>query len=305
MTSYNQDGRVGPWAAEKLEFLGKYLSAYTTILRKQEWCDGYLYIDAFAGAGRTEVRASENGSVRAEDLLFDVSEFGRDDDEAQTYIDGSPYVALGIEHQFSRYYFVEKNPERVSRLNDIKTEFSSTRNINVVSGDAIQAISKIVSNSGYDWRSHRAVIFLDPFGMQVPWNIIEKIAETRAIEIILNFPVGMAIQRLLPRSGVFTAEQRERLNRYFGLVEWEEVIYQRSIDLFGATDVQKVQNSGNRLVSWYRDRLKLLFGFSSLPRLVRNSRGSHLYYLLFAGPNENGAKIASEVLRQGEVVRAN
>ena len=94
MTSYNRDGRVGPWAGEKLEFLSKYLSAYTTILRKQDWCKGYLYIDAFAGAGKAEVRSSNRFELSAQDLLFDVSEFGREDADAQTYIDGSPYVAL-------------------------------------------------------------------------------------------------------------------------------------------------------------------------------------------------------------------
>jgi hypothetical protein len=33
---------VGPWAREKLECLGKYLAAYTIILRKQHWLKGYF-----------------------------------------------------------------------------------------------------------------------------------------------------------------------------------------------------------------------------------------------------------------------
>ena len=47
---------VGPWAQEKLECLRKYLHAYTTILSKQHWPKGYIYIDAFAGTGRSKVR---------------------------------------------------------------------------------------------------------------------------------------------------------------------------------------------------------------------------------------------------------
>jgi hypothetical protein len=46
---------VGPWAKDKLERLQKYLSAYTTIMRKQKLCKGYFYIDAFAGPGEHEL----------------------------------------------------------------------------------------------------------------------------------------------------------------------------------------------------------------------------------------------------------
>jgi three-Cys-motif partner protein len=40
----------GDWTAIKLEILKKYLSAYTTILRKKNYYK-IAYIDAFAGTG--------------------------------------------------------------------------------------------------------------------------------------------------------------------------------------------------------------------------------------------------------------
>jgi len=45
---------VGPWAADKLARLREYLQAYTTILSKYRY--GFVYIDAFAGAGSAYVR---------------------------------------------------------------------------------------------------------------------------------------------------------------------------------------------------------------------------------------------------------
>ena len=42
---------VGPWAKDKLARLRDYLNAYTRIMSKQAWCQGYHYIDAFAGPG--------------------------------------------------------------------------------------------------------------------------------------------------------------------------------------------------------------------------------------------------------------
>ena len=50
---------VGPWVQEKLEYLRKYLHAYTTILSKQQWLKGYFYIDAFAGPGTLKIRQQQ------------------------------------------------------------------------------------------------------------------------------------------------------------------------------------------------------------------------------------------------------
>jgi len=141
--------------------------------------------------------------------------------------------------------------------------------------------------------------------MQVPWTIIEKIAANGSLEILLNLPIGMAIQRLLPKSGKFTEIQKNKLTEYFGSSDWEKIIYERSSDLFGQQSTTKLEASGERLALWYRDRLEKAFGFAPPPRLITNSRGSHLYYLLFAGPNKNGAKIAAHVLKQGTSLRKN
>src|SRR5262252_8074405 len=53
---------VGPWAEAKLECLRKYLSAYTTILRKQRF-KGYVYVDAFPGAGTAKIRKKKAGDA--------------------------------------------------------------------------------------------------------------------------------------------------------------------------------------------------------------------------------------------------
>lgn len=301
MTSYNRDGKVGPWALEKLACLGKYLDAYTTILRKKDWCKGFYYFDSFAGAGKSEIR--KTSSLASERFTFDIASFHTDDAEEESYVDGSPRVALDIQHPFTKYFFIEKNRNRVRRLEELKQEYKGKRVIEVTADDASRALSNFVTECGINWKNHRAVAFLDPFGMQVPWRTLEILASTGAVEIILNFPVGMAIQRQLPRSGTFTAEQREMLTRYFGSPDWEDLLYEKTTDLFGDVDVNKTQRSGDRLARWYGKRLKSLFGYASQPYLITNSRGSHIYYLLFAGPNSTGAKIASDIfLKQGRKI---
>jgi three-Cys-motif partner protein len=55
----------------------------------------------------------------------------------------------------------------------------------------------------YDWirENRRAVVFLDPFGMQVTWNTIQAIAETKAIDLWVLFPLGIGVMRMLPNHG--------------------------------------------------------------------------------------------------------
>jgi three-Cys-motif partner protein len=137
--------------------------------------------------------------------------------------------------------------------------------------------------------------------MQVPWSTIEALGQTRAIEVFLNFPVGMAIQRLLRRSGQFTLKQRQKLDGYFGSPEWYGALYRAGPDLFGE-QTRKAEESGRALVNWYRKRLQAVFGHASKAALIRNTKGGHLYYLLLATPNQRGLKIANGVLSAGETV---
>ena len=78
---------VGPWAEEKLECLGKYLNAYTTILRKQKF-KGYVYIDAFAGTGKAKIRKKKTTDDDEETFFADLLEKPTDDE--QKFIDVLP-----------------------------------------------------------------------------------------------------------------------------------------------------------------------------------------------------------------------
>ena len=43
---------IGYWSEVKLEIVKKYAAAYSSIMNKQSSIRRYLYIDAFAGAGK-------------------------------------------------------------------------------------------------------------------------------------------------------------------------------------------------------------------------------------------------------------
>jgi three-Cys-motif partner protein len=298
VTKKPKDNSVGPWAKEKLDALGQYLGFYTTVLKNQgHWLRGTIFVDAFAGPGLSRVRTKEKAAEPA-------GLFGSDpeSDTAEVeFLKGSPRVALDIRNPFSSYIFVERDLERVAELNRLKSEYGTQRTITVLEGDANAALQGWLA-SGIDWRYHRAVVFLDPFGMQVPWSTIEGLARTQGIEVIINFPLGMAIQRLLTRSGDIPSGWQVSLDAFFGSGAWREPVYESKPDLFGPK-TRKATDSGTKLLEWYRSRLRDVFGNVSTARLIKNTRGNPLYYLIWAGPHKKGLDGAEHILSKGERVK--
>lgn len=300
MTSYAKDGTVGVWAREKLACLEQYLAAYTTILSKQAFLEGYIYFDAFAGSGRAQLRSQKAKAADGKPLFPEAT---TSEDEHQ-YVDGSPRVALGLTNPFTQYIFVDANAERVANLNQLKSEFPKHR-IRVEQGDATKAIERLlIENPKVNWKEWRGVVLLDPFGLQVKWSTLEALARTRSLEVLINFPLGHTIQRLLSRREMPNAARQQLLDDYFGNSEWRGIVCGSKRTLFAEEEVVKFEDAGSRLVKWYAGRLKDAFGHSATPRLIKNSRGTPLYFLLFAGPNATGAKIANHVLKQGERIRS-
>lgn len=295
MTSYRTDGTVGPWAREKLDRLKAYLDPYARILRTQNsWCEQVIYFDGFAGAGMAPLRASQV-SETATPLFQDSPEGMNEDEEYIEYVLGSPFVALSLDVPFTDYFFVEKNKAKAAELEAFVEPFRGRCNISVLVSDADTAIQDEVVRSNRNWKKCRGVFFLDPFGLQVPWATIELLAKTGAIEVILNLPVGTAIQRFLPKSGEFSVEARQRLDEYFGDAGWYDIVYVPEPDLFG-TSITKNSDAGRKLAEWYAQRMRQLFGQASSPRLITNENGGHLYYLVWAGPHKKGYEIAKYVL---------
>jgi three-Cys-motif partner protein len=299
MTKRPKDNTVGPWAKEKLDALREYLDFYTTVLKKQDhWLRGTIFFDAFAGPGVSRIRTKEK-AVESANLFGSDAQIGVPEIE---FLKGSPRVALDIANPFTRYIFVERDPKRVVELKRLKAEYQGKHVVFVAENDANTALKDWLE-TGIDWRTHRAVVFLDPFGMQVPWVTIEALAATKAVEVLINFPLWMAINRLLVRSGHIDLGWQASLDTFFGSPDWRSITYEEGTDLFG-TRREKVDDAGKRILEWYRGRLRKAFGHVSTARLITNTRGNPLYYLIWAGPNATGLKGAEYILSKGERVTA-
>jgi three-Cys-motif partner protein len=82
---------------------------------------------------------------------------------------------------------MESNPRHCAALRALKDK-NQDRNVEVVEGDANEAIKSEINWSG--WRNTRAVMFLDPYGMEVEWETLQAIAKTEAIDVWYLFSLS-------------------------------------------------------------------------------------------------------------------
>jgi three-Cys-motif partner protein len=285
----------GSWTDLKLNLLEKYLKAYTTALKdKPSRRTPFVkhYVDAFAGTGYREERDG-NPNDPSQALLFpDLAA-----DEPQSLIEGSARRALKIEPRFDRYLFIERSATRCAELEALKTEFPGHRSsITVQRGDANTELQAYLKRT--QWKSTRAVLFLDPYGMQVEWTTIEAIARTQAVDLWILFPLGIGVTRLLKRSGDIPESWRHRLDLLLGRNDWYERFYrvEPTPSLFGSDDDLVVKATSETIGRYFNERLMSIFpAVADEPKILRNSVNCPLYLLCFAAANKNGAPIALRI----------
>lgn len=283
----------GDWTERKLTVLSLYLEAYTTALKDKRFTK--IYIDAFAGSG---YRSAPEAPTATHGLPEIVSFFGLDAAEPEQLLEGSAKRALRTVPAFDRYIFIERSAARVHELQVLKGEFAHLESsIEVVQGDANTEIQRLCTT--VNWRSSRAVLFLDPYGMQVEWKTIAAIARTRAIDLWLLFPLGVAVNRLITQSGQIPPGWVERLNLLFGTVTWRDRLYQTKTTPSLFEDVmatQTVKASIDVIGEYFLERLRGVFaGVADHPLVLRNSTKSPLYLFCFAAANKRGAPIALKI----------
>lgn len=279
----------GSWTNQKLQRLNEYFIAYHNALKNQPFT--LEYYDAFAGTGYNTPKAAPD---EQSPLFNDLAAA-----ETRQFLDGSARIALQIPRPFDRYVFVERHPERFAELTKLKTDFPAMASrIHPVNDEANQYLTSVCKGSDWIKSQRRAVVFLDPFGMQVTWTTIESIAATQAIDLWLLFPLGIGVMRMLPNSGEIPTGWRKRLDAMFGEPHWYSAFYRKeeTQDLFGQTS-QTLKSADYASISQYFvKRLKTVFPHvADNPLPLLNSSNCPLYLLCFAAGNPRGGPIAKRI----------
>lgn len=259
----------GTWTEAKLRVLDGYLDTYTTALRGKFTLH---YFDAFAGDGsyRPAAGGERPGSVR---------------------------IALGYS-DFASYTFVEQKPSRFCRLQSVLEAHECGNRCRPVRGDGNSEAVKFCRRM--DWRGNRALMFLDPYGLNVNWSTLEAVRATRGVDAWYLFPLSAVAREMTISPLRRDADKDASLDRVLGTRAWREELYveERGARLFGdAPDEHRV--SIDELQDWVTNRLTNLFPAAHLAaklrRGSRNSRhgGPQLFALYFLVSNEK--RVATEL----------
>jgi three-Cys-motif partner protein len=147
-------------------------------------------------------------------------------------------------------------------------------------------------------KSFCSLTLLDPFGMQVNWDSIKQLKDTRT-DLWSLIPSGIT-NRLLDRTGKL--ENIDKLVSFFGLSEqeirkhfyWQDT----SKGLFDTdNEIQKKSSPFKRISELYIRQLKTIFPeVTPKPLEMRNSRNVPIFYFAFASNKAVAMKIASDII---------
>jgi three-Cys-motif partner protein len=283
---------AGGWTQRKLDVLKKYLQAYTKIFKRNPRAQFYSisYVDAFAGTGTLRRPALGGLAKFLPELQENEKEFRK----------GSVRRALEVEPPFDSYIFIEKDTKKCKELEAISADFPN-RKVKIVNGDANGSLLEWCRK--LDPKRERAVVFLDPFGASVKWEVIAALGRTAAVDLWVLFPYS-AINRMLVRNRRPPQTWADRLTSVFGTRNWESRFYSTTAfrSLLDSQRVESVHKSADHraITDFFVERLRKEFVAVSNPFPMHNSNGSLLFLLFFAAANEHsaktGLKIANDII---------
>jgi three-Cys-motif partner protein len=288
----------GPHTELKLDAVERYLKMFTKALSTQDF--NLWYIDAFTGSRMREDTVTAGGIFESEPIY-----------ETRTENPGSSIRALDVEPGFHNYVFIEKDLRRFNDLQILKEQYPRKR-IDTKNGDANSMLREIFETPPWTNQTagngrHKAIVFLDPYGMQVKWETLEILARS-AVDVWYLFPL-MGVTRQLAKTFINIDRHKSMsLNEIFGNTEWESDLY--SIENSQGNLFDEFENNAKRhadqkaIEKYSKDRLKTLFRYVSEPLPLLTDGGAKLYSLFcMSNGNDKAVKLIRKL--SNEVINFN
>lgn len=261
--------QAGVWTYNKLYYLNAYVNRFIVSMRDKNWRSIH-YIDLFAGPGKN--RLSDDRVIL-----------------------GSPLLALSQKKPFDRYFFSDIKSENINILKQRCAEYTNEYpKITFQVGDANEVVNQVVEilhqvdTPITDKWSSLNLAFLDPEGLELHWETVEKLA-CRRTDMIIYYP-QMGISREAPLE--IQEQPPSKIDLFFGDTRWRQIYHQH----------QHGEESflHRSLLDYYKSKLKI-FGYKvddplSEP-LFTNSKDAPLYRLLFVCKNSLGNKYWADITK--------
>jgi three-Cys-motif partner protein len=157
---------VRRWAETKYRLIGLYDELFATGM-KHKW-DQRVYVDLYAGAGYGRISGTN------------------------TYLKGSPLIALHVDCPFEKYIFCEENPELLAALKVRSQRIAPQANITYVPGDCDTEIDKICQAIPKASLTNKvlSLCVVDPFDFGIKFETLRELSKFY-MDFLVLLAVGM------------------------------------------------------------------------------------------------------------------
>jgi three-Cys-motif partner protein len=265
---------IGIWSEVKLAIIKEYASAYTTIMeahrRERIRSLRWIYIDAYAGPGYHLSKTS--GEL----------------------VEGSPLIALNTNPPFHEYHFIDTESRRAKQLRKLAGERAD---VFIYGEDCNDVLLREVFPRAQYGDYGRALCLLDPYNINLTWQVIEAAGKARSVEIFMNLMIMDINRNAMRRNPDKSIQSKtDQLTRLLGDESWREAGYSTDRNLFN--EPEKVSNE--EFAEAFRQRLveKAGFKYVPAPMPMKTKSNSTIYYLYFASQKPAAAHIVSEIFEK-------
>jgi len=184
----NED--VGTWTSEKYRQFQLYAHLFTKGM-KGKW-GSLVYLDLYAGAGLSRVSGTN-------EILL-----------------GSPLIALSLDVPFHRYVFCEKDPEKLSALQQrVEKDFPNS-NAQFIGGDCDDPTFQL---GNVIPQGSLTLCFVDPYKLDIKFRTLRSLAQTRKIDFLCLLASRMDAGRN-PHN--YTKEDSTKFDELLDSTDWRE-----------------------------------------------------------------------------------
>jgi len=258
---------IGGWGENKYRLVSMYAALFARSMRNK-W-DALVYLDLFAGSGRSRIRGT------------------------QRVVLASPLLVLGMAETFQKYIFCESNKSYVDALAKRCRRDSPDRKVTIISGDANAKAADIVAEMPRPGRSQKVLgfCFLDPFQMQnLHFSTIETLSQ-RFIDFLVLIPSSMDANR---NEQNYIRPQNKTLENFVGNPDWrarwdKEKAFGKSFEHF------VVEEFGHSM-----QKLRYIDPGLNEAKLIRGDKNLPLYRLVLYSRSKLGAKFWKETQKYSD-----
>lgn len=256
---------IGAWGEDKYRLVSIYATMFATSM-KGKW-DRRVYIDLFAGAGRSRI------------------------EKTNRIIPASPMLALDIKDKFDTYIFCEEDPEKFSALQARISRDYPDVDSKLLHGDT----NKLTSNILQEIPKHKAgfkvlcFCFADPYKLKhLSFDTIHALS-SKFIDFLVLIPTHMDANRNVSR---YINPTNNTVDNFLGTASWR--------DAWNKAKLQK-ESFGDFLANQFGEQMAAmdyLYSGLSDTKLVRSTdKNLPLYRLAFFSRHRLGQKFWRDAMK--------